>query len=214
MNAPTVTTAQREDVRARIVAVAMNAFHTRGIKSVTMDEIAHRLSMSKRTLYQIFADKEDLLLACAVQQHELESKQMYSLYEQSENVMDTLLATFARKMQEMEQIKPCFFAEIGKYPRVVEYFQRIRKAQEDEAVSYLEQGIVQGFFRPDVNFRIVYGQLMNGFDSLMNSSVVRAYSQQEIFLNTAVTYIRGCATLRGIELIDKFLASQLGKLRL
>lgn len=51
------TATPHNDVRKQIISVAAEMFHQQGIRSVTMDDIAHRLCMSKRTLYQIFADK-------------------------------------------------------------------------------------------------------------------------------------------------------------
>lgn len=69
----------RDAARAQVIEVATRLFHTQGIKNVTMDDIAHALTMSKRTLYQIFADKEDLLLACVVKHDEAEHERMSRL---------------------------------------------------------------------------------------------------------------------------------------
>ena len=52
----------RQELRERILATAMNEFYTKGIKAVKMDDIAKRLSISKRTLYEIYQNKEELLL--------------------------------------------------------------------------------------------------------------------------------------------------------
>ena len=60
----------KADVRRRVIDAAMKAFAEKGIRSVTMDDVAHILSMSKRTLYQLFADKQDLLLACVKRKDE------------------------------------------------------------------------------------------------------------------------------------------------
>ena len=70
------TATPHNDVRKQIISVAAEMFHQQGIRSVTMDDIAHRLCMSKRTLYQIFADKESLLLACVIQHEEEVIKQL------------------------------------------------------------------------------------------------------------------------------------------
>lgn len=51
----------RAELRERIVETAMNAFTSHGIKSITMDDIAASLGISKRTLYEVFSDKESLL---------------------------------------------------------------------------------------------------------------------------------------------------------
>lgn len=52
----------REELKLRVVETASKSFMTLGIKAVHMDDIASSLSISKRTLYELFGDKEELLL--------------------------------------------------------------------------------------------------------------------------------------------------------
>ena len=54
----------RVELRERIILAAVELFTTNGIKSITMDEIAASLGISKRTLYEVFPDKETLLEEC------------------------------------------------------------------------------------------------------------------------------------------------------
>lgn len=79
------TATPHNDVRKQVISVAAEMFHQQGIRSVTMDDIAHRLCMSKRTLYQIFADKESLLLACVIQHEEEVIKQLEKVYNNTQN---------------------------------------------------------------------------------------------------------------------------------
>ena len=58
------TAIEQEKKRGKVVKSAMKLFRQKGIKDVTMDDIAHSLTMSKRTLYELFEDKESLLLYC------------------------------------------------------------------------------------------------------------------------------------------------------
>lgn len=55
---------QRVELRERIITAATEAFTSKGIKSITMDDIAAALGISKRTLYEVFSDKESLLKEC------------------------------------------------------------------------------------------------------------------------------------------------------
>lgn len=201
-NAPDDNRARLKDA---VIAVAMKAFHTEGIKSVTMDDIAHRLTMSKRTLYQLFSDKEALLLACIVKHRDDGRRIIESQPILADNILERLLAAFALKMQEMDGITPSFFEEIAKYPRVMAHFREERAGAEAEAVAFLSKGIEQGYFRPDVNFNIVCNYLFNGIDRMFADRYYESFSQRVIFMNTVITYIRGCATLKGIEMIDAFI---------
>ena len=205
MTIPSRHSTLRDAARLQVIEVATRLFHTQGIKNVTMDDIARALTMSKRTLYQIFADKEDLLLACVVNHNEAEHARMSRLVAETDNVLDCMLANFAMKMQENGDIKPSFFTEIVKYPKVMSHIEQCQREQEEEAVEFLNRGKEQGLFRSDVNFHIIYKQLIAGINNVLKDKGMESYSQREIFANTLLVYLRGCATLRGIELIDNFL---------
>ena len=76
----------RQELKLRILRTAMPLFKQRGIKAVKMDDIAAALSISKRTLYEVYDKKEDLLLAGARHDHEelLRHIQEYALTAENE----------------------------------------------------------------------------------------------------------------------------------
>ena len=78
---------QRVELRERIITAATEAFTSKGIKSITMDDIAAALGISKRTLYEVFADKESLLKECILQKQAERDKYLQEIYEQSNNCL-------------------------------------------------------------------------------------------------------------------------------
>lgn len=196
---------RHEEVKKHVIEVASKAFHTNGIKNVTMDTIAHSLCMSKRTLYQMFADKEDLLLAC-VKSHDNERKaELAALAEKTVNVLEFILAFFAESIKDAQHINADFFSELLKYPKLVDFHNKKHKMEENDAVAFLNKGIEQGYFRQDINFHIVYNQISEGINIILRNDVMANYPNLEVFKNTVLLYIRGCATLKGIEMIDAFI---------
>lgn len=196
---------QHEELKTRIMEVAIKAFHSKGIKDVTMDDVARLMKMSKRTLYQVFADKEELLLAC-VQAHDAkETVRMDEIHQHADNVLDFLLRIFVLKLQELDGIKPRFFVEITKYPKVMEFFDRNKEERENEAVKFLEQGIEQGYFIETVNFRIIYRHLTSLMPFIVENELWKEFTKAEVFVNTVLPIFRGVATKKGIEIIDHFL---------
>lgn len=201
---PTQTAIQHTNVREHIIMVAAEMFHQQGIRSVTMDNIAHRLVMSKRTLYQVFADKESLLLACIVQHEEEVIGQLEQVYNRTKNVLEFLLLVFSIKMKELDEIDPQFFDDLKKYPKVIEHIKQHKKEKEAKSADFLRQGVEQGVFRKEINFQIVARQLSSCFDDVVENGLVDEYSKSEIFMNTIIPYVRGCATKVGIEMIDNY----------
>lgn len=201
---------RREEIRQRVINESSQAFRTQGIRNVTMDDIAHRLTMSKRTLYQLFADKQELLLACVKQHVESDDRRMAALMNHpGANVLDLLLQTIEGKLREAEEVHPCFFEDMLRYPSVMAFFDHHKHEREDAAVAFLNQGKEEGYFRPEVNFKIVYRQIILGCDRNLMNDLLKTYSRREVLANTIVPYIRGCATIKGIHIIDDFMSNHL-----
>lgn len=195
----------REDIRLQVIKAASALFHKKGIRNVTMDDISHKLAMSKRTLYQIFADKEQLLLACVLMHEEDESRFSEKLMQKSSSVLDFLLMFSAHKLADMDSIQPEFYIDLIKYPRVAQHIAEHKKRVEESAVDFMKKGVEEGYFRTDVNFNIVIRQLLSGMEQFLQNRLIEEYSQRELFMNTVIPYIRGCSTLKGIEMINGYM---------
>lgn len=201
-----------DEVKRRIVEVALQSFREKGLRNVTMDEIAHRLTMSKRTLYQLFSDKEDLLLACLKKRMEEEDAMLGGIYAEKNNVLGLLLVVFEMNIKKLGGEEVNNIGDMVKYPRVMAFFEERSAARETEAVAFLEKGKEEGIFLKGVNFHIVYKEITHSVERLVEGGLFGLYSYREIFLNTLFPYLRGCATVEGIRVIDKFMEEYLKKL--
>lgn len=90
---------QRAELRERIVVTATEAFTSKGIKSITMDDIAAALGISKRTLYEVFSDKESLLKECILKAQADRDKYLQQIFEESHNVLEVILAVFQKSIE-------------------------------------------------------------------------------------------------------------------
>ena len=202
---------QREDIRQKIIKSATNLFQKKGVHKVTMDDIAHTLSMSKRTLYQIFSDKEELLLACVIVFEQEDRKYAEELKRKATSVLDFLLIYFSRKLSCMDDVVSEFYIDMIKYPRVAKHIELHKKMFESYAVNFLNKGVEEGFFRSDINFYIIVNQLRVGMDIAAQKNMLSQFSRRELFMNTVIPYIRGCSTIKSIDMIDEFIAKQIKK---
>lgn len=205
MNNHPDTLPQRDEARRQAVEVALAAFHAQGIRPVTMDEIAHSLTMSKRTLYQLFADKEELLIACMEEVDRRHRLRLHERLEETDSVIDLLLSDFELKMQELATISPDFFRDLAKYPQAMKRMKERRDENTRVAVEFLKKGVAQGYLRPDLNLEILYDFLASIFEFARIERTLSRYSLVEVFQHTIFVYIRGCATLKGAAIMDAFL---------
>lgn len=194
----------KEEKREAVVKGAMALFAKNGIKDVTMDDIAHALKMSKRTLYELFVDKENLLLYCVKTEGLWLRDRLREYVQNAVNVLEPVLYDLHFKMQALSLVTPSFFTDLLKYPKVVAYVTEVRRGQRKLAVDYLSQGVQQGLFRSDVNFDIVYSVIVAQFDIMFSSKDFSKYTPFELFNNLVLNYFRGCATPEGVRIMDEF----------
>ena len=85
---------QRVELRERIITAATEAFTSKGIKSITMDDIAAALGISKRALYEVFSDKETLLMECLLKAQREGDAYVKDVYEKASNVLEVVLKLY------------------------------------------------------------------------------------------------------------------------
>lgn len=195
----------RRELREKIIASAGKLFAEHGIKSITMDDIAASFGISKRTLYEVFADKESLLIECIRQDMELEDKYVKELMEQTNNVLEVLLKRYQRSIERFHNTNKKFFEEIRKYPRAYEYLKRGNNRSTEDAVNFFREGVRQGYFRTDVNFAIVNQLVHAQIDILMESDICKQFSFLEVYESIMFTFLRGVSTPKGITELEEFI---------
>lgn len=197
--------AQRVDLKERIIATATEAFTSNGIKSITMDDIANRLGISKRTLYEVFADKESLLKNCILKVQAERDRYLQGVYEQSHNVLEVILAVFQKSIEIFHSTNKRFFDDMKKYPKVYEMMKSSRDSDSEKTMSFFKSGVEQGIFRADINFAIVNLLVREQFDLLLNTEICKEYPFIEVYESIMFTYIRGIATEKGARVLEEFI---------
>src|SRR5512138_271340 len=103
------------DTKNRIIEEAANMFRTYGIRAVTMDMLAAEMGISKRTIYEIFRDKDELLQGVmrwmAYKQVELTNKYLQN----SENVIEAIFGIMDNMMDHIKKMSPAFRLDMRKY---------------------------------------------------------------------------------------------------
>ena len=197
----------RQELRDKIIAYAMKEFYQRGVKAVKMDEISRGLHVSKRTVYEIFGDKEELLLAGLKQQQE-ESRAELELYArtQAHNVIDVISFVYKNQMRRSEQVGVVFFEEIHKMPRVLELLRSDHDQQRVESRRFFETGVREGLFRKNMNWEVLMDVGHVVMEEIMHRQLYKEHTMQEIFDNYIMLIIRGFCTERGLEALDRALS--------
>lgn len=197
-------------VKEHVIAAAAKAFMQKGIRTVRMDDIAAGLSISKRTLYELFHDKEDLLLDVMKLHREGMQEYMTQVASKAGNVLEVILKFYQRSANDFQNTNRKFFEDIEKYPKVMAYINESRKENLDSAMEFYQKGVNQGIFRNDVNYDIVRAMVSEQMDLLLRSEICKSYSPAEIYETVVFMHMRGISTEKGLKIVDDFLLNLKG----
>ena len=195
----------RQSLKGRILKTAMEMFSAHGIKAVKMDDIASRLGISKRTLYELYENKEVLLSECVKSHNEDMKAQMREFASTAENVMDVVLFVYQLKNQEILDMSPLFFEDIQKYPSVTSYLEQQRQDSHQDFLAFMLRGVNEGYFRADVNYQLfsILFEALGGY--MREHRLYQQYSSAELFNSVLLVMLRGMCTPKGVEVLDRFL---------
>lgn len=195
----------RPELRERIIETAVEAFTIHGIKSITMDDIANSLGISKRTLYEFFSDKETLLEECILRGQKEADEFVKEVLATAENVLEVLLKCYLRSIEKFHATNKKFFEDIKKYPKAYELLRSRSDQDSEETIQFFKDGVKQGIFRADVNFAIVNLLVREQIDLLMNTDICKRYSFLEVYESIMFTYLRGISTEKGAQELEAFI---------
>jgi AcrR family transcriptional regulator len=196
------------ELKERIIESASALFFRNGIKSMTMSDIANGLGISKRTLYEVFRDKEELLEGCLGYYHAKADKEIEQLTRDSENVIDTLVRLYAQNFFQMLNVGKSLVNDLKKYyPHLYRRIEARRNKEICIFIPLFKKGVEQGLIRNDVDFEIVLWLLKIQFDAVLDENAVLSekYSVNQFLRAIIQIFIRGIVTPLGNERIDQLM---------
>jgi TetR/AcrR family transcriptional regulator, cholesterol catabolism regulator len=178
-----------------------------GIKSITMDDVARELAISKKTLYQFVTDKDDLVGKFIDYEIELRQEEIFKCFRTGFNAIEELfeISIFMNKM--MRDQNPVTENDLRKY--YPHHYQKTvavrRERMYDYILQNLRKGKMEGLYRMEMNEEII-GKLFlsrsenNHFKELFTAE---EFSSARLFFEILVYHVRGIATEKGIIVLDK-----------
>jgi len=196
----------RKELKERIILQALESFRVNGIKAITMDDIANSLRISKRTLYEVFADKESLLSESIIYNQRQSKEALKELVANSENVLEVILKCYQGSVEAYHSVNRRFFDDIKKYPRVNELLKASHEQDNMVVINFLKQGVEQGLFREDINFHILKVLVREQIKLLMDTDLCEEFDFLEVYESIMFIYLRGISTEKGTKKLDEFIS--------
>lgn len=187
-------------MKEKILAEAERLFWKYGVRTITMDDIARRLAISKKTIYQHFTDKEDIVHQVVEWHIAHELNEYCLLNEQDLNPIEEIIAASDMMRQHADKVNPSLLIDIQRYfPKAWEAFLRHKEEHIiKDIMANLQRGVEQGLYRADIDvelmarLRVELFQL--GFDDRVFPRQRDVYAVQDQLQHH---FIRGLLTPQG-----------------
>lgn len=198
------TNTYRQQLRVCIMETALKKFTQYGIRAVKMDDIASELSISKRTLYEIFKDKEEVLYESINIYNKRRWQYMAEYVSHGKhNVIDIIMEFYRMKINEVRSVNPVFYTDIVKYPTLVQLIKDNKERARVEYLTFMQRGVREGFLRPDVNYEMIPHMMDAMGLYIVNSKLLDNYTFEELFSNYFLVSLRGLCTEAGLKVIEE-----------
>lgn len=191
----------------RILSESLRLFKKNGIRSVTMDDVSKELGMSKKTIYQYFANKSELVEKVLSFMLEKESTVCIEGDLNTMNAIDILLAVSKNVSKQMKGMNPINAFELQKYYPVIfrEFVLKKRDHVFLQVKQNFAQGIAEGIYRNDLDIdlvaRLYIQKLVDVHDPEFLESV--NFSFEKVFQVMFDNHIRGIANTKGLAYYEK-----------
>jgi len=142
-----------------------------GVRNVTMDDIARQVGISKKTIYQDFQDKKDLVNSAFKRMLDQDHEHLESILDGEDGVIENLVYTSKAMRERLTNMNPMVILEIQKYfPQTWTIFQDFKEnVIRKDIVNVLEKGKKLGYFRPEIDSDILSRVRVNQINSVFES---------------------------------------------
>lgn len=153
MTPPAIAAESSAETRRRIVATAQERFMTSGFSNATMDDIARDLGMSKKTLYEFFPGKKELLRATNRLKNETCELEFRAIASEEKDFFARARRTFGYIARLYSRLTPAYLTDIRRNaPEVWAEIQEFRRTRvRRHMLELLDQGVAQGVLRKDLD---------------------------------------------------------------
>lgn len=191
-----------EEKLSTIIEQSSLLFMKYGIRSLTMDDVAKNLRMSKKTLYQFVSDKDDLVNKCIEASCTNDKNCIEHIVQEGQNAIDEIMAISRFVSSRLNNIHPSIFFDLEKYhPAAMSRFEKHRDEYIYSSIKRnIEVGMSEGLYRPDINPSIIARIYLSCVDQVLHGPMTQItdYSIAEAYKELINYHLHGLASEKGL----------------
>ena len=199
---------EENNIREKIQKGAEDLFMRYGVRSISMDDIARHLSVSKKTLYQHFADKEDIVTVTCKTHLERHEDEFLSIRKTARNAIEELYQLSQCVRKNLEDMNPSLLFDLQKYhPKAWNvWLDHKNKFIRESVVRNLKEGIADGYFRPEMDPEVIAAVRLEMIQIAFNEELFprEKYRLPDVQMQIFDHFVFGLLTEKGRKLYLKY----------
>lgn len=199
---------EEKDTREKILKGAEALFTKYGVRSISMDDIARHLSVSKKTLYQHFVDKDELVTMVSKAHMDADRIEYEQITKNAENAIDELHKIAICLKRDMEEMNPTLLHDIQKFhPKAWGIWEGYKSGYIfNSVVRNIKQGIKDGHFREDINPYILAAKRLGVIEMCFDQRIFppSKFNLAEVQMQVFEHFVYGLTTDKGKKLYQKY----------
>lgn len=197
----------------RIIEVSTKLFLERGIKAVSMDDVAQSLGISKRTLYETFSSKDELLIRCMELMNKRAHESHQALEDSGKDSLEILTGHLFLTIMQLKQVSIAFLQDVSRVckPGASDKFQEEKERHKSGLGDLIARGQKEGYIKTDIKPELLIDVFTEQGQTIKEIYATGKYTMEDLFMNIFINYLRGACTLKGIERIDELTNKFLSK---
>lgn len=192
----------------RILEVSGNMFFKHGIRSITMDDIASTLGISKKTIYIYYKDKKSLVKSFTIRELKQHEKEMLKIRKGSHDSIDEMIQLMNHLGNFFSRVNPSVFYDLQKYHP--ESWLSFRQFKNKIVIYFVEEnlrkGISNNLYRKDINVKTLAKLRIEEVEMGVNPSIFppEDFRINDVQISLIDHFIYGIVTPKGYKLIEKY----------
>lgn len=196
-----------EEQEQDIINCALGMFSKFGLRSVTMDDVARELGISKKTIYKFFENKADLIQKAVQTVHDAIQQTLEEIHQRSTNPIDELIEIDSVVCEIMKRHNPSLRYQLQKYyPRTYNYMYEGRHRLIHKMIrENIEMGQKGGWYRKDASKEVISFLYCAKVETIPEEEEeIFANFEMPFIMNQALLYhIRGVASPKGLTYLEE-----------
>lgn len=194
-----------------ILEEVLRIFKAEGIESNSEEDLIRKLDIRKSTFHELFPSKAAMVKKVTLFDIEVQKKEQVALLARARNPVEEIMLLLQDGISRLKEVNPVLIKDMQQhYPEAWAITNDFLSNHSQHVnAEIINRGILQGYFRKDINLQLVTKIILEQFFMMINPAIFPPdrYNFSEVFRSIYLYYVRGICTEQGGKLAEEFFAS-------